>query len=46
MTTAIYYHYTMPDQEFLLRPVVEIYNKINIVSALKSKLKEINSTYL
>ena len=36
----------MPDQKFLLRLVEEINNKINTVSVLKSKLKEINSTYL
>ena len=36
----------MPDQKFLFRLVEEINNKINTVSALKSKLKIINLTYL
>ena len=36
----------MPDQKFLFRLVEEINNKITIVSVLKIKLKEINSTYL
>ena len=36
----------MPDQKFLLRLVEEINNKINTVSALKSKIKVINSPYL
>ena len=36
----------MPDQKFLLRLVEEINNKITTVSALKSKPKVINSTYL
>ena len=39
-------NYTMPDLKFLLRLVEEIKNKITTVSALKSKLKVINSTYL
>ncbi len=39
-------NYTMPDQKCLLRLVEEINNKINTISALKSKLKIINSTYL
>ena len=46
MISAIYYHYTMPDQKFILLLVEVINNKITIVSGLKSKLKEINSTYL
>ena len=41
-----YSHYTIPDQKFSLRHEEEINNKINIVSALKIKLKEINSIYL
>ncbi len=36
----------MQDLKFLLRIVEEINNKITTVSALKSKLKAINSTYL
>ena len=47
MTLAsYYYHYTLLDQKFLLSLLEEINNKITIFSALKSKLKEINSTYL
>ena len=36
----------MPDQKFLLRLGEEINNKFNTVSALKSKLEVINSTYI
>ena len=36
----------MLDQKFLLRLVEAINKKITTVSALKSKLKVINSTYL